>query len=134
MKKEIAGEISFEHYEVTKIKYEANKQCHGNEFQMDFDVDSNSYIVEDGNLMIIELTVIIFPDAVQNNYPFEMSISLKGYFENKSNGDIKRYEPNAIAILYPYIRAIVSTYTSVANITPVNLPTININKMLKKSN
>lgn len=134
MKKEIAGEISFEHYEVTKIKYEANEQCDGNEFQMDFDVDSNSYIVEDGNLMIIELTVIIFPDAVQNNYPFEMSISLKGYFENRSNGDIKRYEPNAIAILYPYIRAIVSTYTSVANITPVNLPTININKMLKKNN
>jgi preprotein translocase subunit SecB len=116
MKKEIAGEISFEHYEVTKITYEANEQCDKNEFSMDFDVNSNSFISEDGKLMSVELTVIV---------------KLCGYFENKSNGDIKRYEPNAIAILYPYVRAIVATYTSVANITPVNLPTVNINKMLK---
>mgnify|MGYP002625938790 CR=1 FL=1 len=131
MKKEIAGEISFEHYEVTKITYEANEQCDKNEFSMDFDVNSNSFISEDGKLMSVELTVVVFPNAVQNNYPFEMVVKLCGCFENKSNGDIKRYEPNAIAILYPYVRAIVATYTSVANITPVNLPTVNINKMLK---
>lgn len=43
-------------------------------------------------------------------------------------------EANAIAILFPYIRAIVSTYTAHANIVPVILPPMNINAYLKKKN
>ena len=47
--------------------------------------------------------------------------------------DITRYEANAIAIMYPYLRAIVSTYTASANIAPVILPAINVNAMLKRN-
>ena len=36
-----------------------------------------------------------------------------------------------VAILYPYARALVSTYTSNANIAPLILPTINVNQFLK---
>ena len=33
--------------------------------------------------------------------------------------------------MYPYLRAIVSTYTASANVSPVILPAINVNAMLK---
>ena len=38
----------------------------------------------------------------------------------------------AIAILFPYLRAIVSTYTANANVVPVILPAMNINAYMRK--
>lgn len=65
--------------------------------------------------------------------PFEMEVILKGYFgvEN-AQSDIKFFEKNAIAILFPYLRAIVSTYTVNANVAPILLPAMNINEYLRK--
>ena len=40
---------------------------------------------------------------------------------------------NAIAILYPYVRALISTYTANANINPLILPAINVNKLIENS-
>lgn len=42
------------------------------------------------------------------------------------------FEPNAIAILYPYVRSIISTYTTNSNVDPIILPTINVVEMLKQ--
>ena len=47
------------------------------------------------------------------------------------NAAIENFKSNAVAILYPYARALVSTYTSNANIAPLILPTINVNQFLK---
>ena len=46
----------------------------------------------------------------ENYYPFKMEVILKGYFgvEN-AQSDIKFFEKNAIAILFSYLRAIVSS-------------------------
>lgn len=33
--------------------------------------------------------------------------------------------------MYPYIRSVVSTYTSMANVPPLMLPVINVNKYLE---
>lgn len=68
----------------------------------------------------------------QEESPFNMEVEVSGFFELEGEDDITRYEANAIAIMYPYLRAIVSTYTASANIAPVILPAINVNAMLKR--
>lgn len=82
--------------------------------------------------MEIELKVHIFKDALHNNYPFEMTLCIKVFFDiQTSDIDIKIFEKNAVAILFPYLRALVSTYTANANVAPVILPTMNINSYLE---
>lgn len=39
--------------------------------------------------------------------------------------------PNSIAILYPYLRAFITTFTSVANAKPLILPTLNLSSLSK---
>lgn len=63
-----------------------------------------------------------------------MEVILTGYFTEINNDNNMNFEPNAIAILYPYVRAIVSTYTASANITPLLLPAINVNKLIEEQN
>jgi len=67
------------------------------------------------------------------NPPFTMKVDIAGYFGTMEEIDIEeKYRANAIAILYPYLRAIVSTYTSSANVLPIILPAVNINAMLEE--
>lgn len=81
--------------------------------------------------MNICLNIKICENSKINNMPFEMNIKLTGFFSvDENNPEI--FKRNAIAILYPYVRAIVSTYTANANITPVILPTINVNKLIEE--
>ena len=64
-----------------------------------------------------------------------MELIIEGTFlinEEDNEVSIDRYQGNAIAILYPYARAIVSTYTANTNVTPLILPTINVNKFIQK--
>jgi len=55
-----------------------------------------------------------------NDYPFEIKVKILGIFET-----------NVIAILYPYVRAIISTYTAQANVPALILPPINVNSLMK---
>ena len=80
----------------------------------------------------ITLIVDIFKDALKNNYPFEMNLEMTGFFETE-NGESDKFIKNAIAILYPYVRALISTYTANANINPLILPAINVNKLIENS-
>ena len=82
--------------------------------------------------MNITLKVIIYENAVENNKPFEMKIDLTGYFIVEGI-EPERFKANAIAILYPYVRALISTYTANANINPLILPAINVNKLIENS-
>ena len=64
-----------------------------------------------------------------------MEVVLKGFFSidsADSNVDISFFKTNAVAILFPYLRAIVSSYTANANIAPVILPAMNINEYIRK--
>ena len=53
-------------------------------------------------------------------------------YREMGDAKIKGFEANAIAILFPYIRAIISTYTANANVAPVIIPPMNINVYLRK--
>ena len=124
--------LKFENYIVDEINFKNNNkfQFENKSIKIDFGI-KKSKVVED-NKMIIKLYTEVFKNAEKNNYPFEMNLCITGYFTISDPTEKIDFEPNAIAILYPYIRSIVSTYTVNANVGPIILPAINVNEMLKK--
>lgn len=126
--------LHFEKYIVKEISYRTNESyTKHNDISLDFDFDAHMQLCENNKKMEVELSADIFKNSLEKNYPFEMSVSIKGFFYiEMGNGEIQTFEANAIAILFPYVRAIVSTFTANANVAPVILPPMNINEYLKK--
>lgn len=123
--------LKFEKYIVNEVLFKANRNYKQIEDKISFDVkiEKKTEILENTK-MNIDLRVSIFKSEEVENYPCEMTIDLTGYFSVESK-EPKKLERNAIAILYPYVRAIVSTYTANANIPPLILPAINVNKLIE---
>ncbi len=124
--------LIFEKYIVDKVEFIRNKNCDLDQrTKVNFSVSKSVKKIEDKMEVTIETK--IFEHAEENNYPFEMNVQITGFFavENESKLNL---EPNAIAILYPYIRAIVSTYTASANVNALILPPINVNKLFDEDN
>lgn len=123
--------LKFNKYVVNKIIFKNNDSFKQGSERMSIDFNIRKEIVKNNNNMEVKLITQIFSKAEENNYPFEMEVVLTGYFTEINNEEDVNFEPNAIAILYPYIRAIVSTYTASANVSPLILPAINVNKLLE---
>lgn len=129
---EIKSILEFNKYIVNNISfnynYDYNKQ---DSIELDFDLDHECLIENDR--MNIRLFLTVFPEPVKNNYPFTIKVGVDGYFRVKGEMN-DRLQANAIAILYPYVRAIVSNYTAQANVLPLFLPPINTMKYLESKN
>lgn len=122
--------LIFQKYVVDKVVFERNNDYDFNQkSKIEFSI--NKHTEKNDNKMIVSLNTKIFENAKENNFPFEMEVVVTGTFEIENNSNEIDFEPNAIAILYPYIRAIVSTYTANANLNALILPTINVNKLIK---
>lgn len=129
--KSTTSSLIFENYKVNKVKFKTNdikqqKQV----WNLKFNINNITEANKERNKMKITLIINIFEGL--EDAPFSMNVEISGFFELAGEDDITRYEANAIAIMYPYLRAIVSTYTASANVSPVILPAINVNAMLKR--
>ena len=124
--------LKFNGYIVDEINFKRNENF---DFLANKDLRTKFHVKQDKkieeNIMRITLYVSIFEKANENNYPYEMNVTLTGIFDISNAGNID-FEPNAIAILYPYVRSLVSTYTINANVGATILPPINIIEMLKQ--
>lgn len=134
----IKSTLRFIDYYVDEIEFYNNKFFEERTVAIDFSISHEiEYKEDENNTFFVTLTTIIFDDAIDNNYPFTMKVSLTGIFEidNEDIDNIKKFaEVNSIAILFPYLRSIVSTYTANANVQPLILPPINVVNMLKEDN
>lgn len=73
--------------------------------------------------------VILTVDLNDQNDNFSLHLIVVGYFEAYGMAEEERNKfiaLNAPAILFPYVRAYVSTMTAQAGIIPIVLPTINL--------
>jgi len=123
--------LIFKKYIVNKVIFEKNENYNFKDGEkIRFKVKDE--VKKEKNKMEVKLIVNIFENSKENNYPFEMEVQVTGFFEIESDNEKLDFIPNAIAILYPYIRAIVSTYTALSNVNSLILPTINVNAMLEK--
>lgn len=129
------GVITFLDYRVNSIEFKNNADYNGEEVDIDFDVSANYCISDDGEEMIVVLNTNIFEPKEGKAYPFRMTVEIEGYFKSNFEDrekNIEQYVKNAVAILFPYVRALVSTFTANANVTPLILPTVNVNRLLDK--
>lgn len=63
-----------------------------------------------------------------------LHLLLVGVFEADDKEFLQRMVPNAIAIIFPYMRSQVTLMTAQPNLPPIVLPPININALLKSKN
>ena len=123
--------LQFKEYIVKSINFEYNLE-YDNAEPIDVKIDMDASFDINHEDMAVILKVDIFNDQDKKKYPFSMNLEIVGYFSvSGENAAIENFKSNAVAILYPYARALVSTYTSNANIAPLILPTINVNQFLK---
>lgn len=70
-----------------------------------------------------------------NDMPFSMEIDIEGLFQLKDWEQPHQFpiiNTNAIAILFPYLRSLVSMVTANANISPYVLPVMNITALFQE--
>lgn len=125
--------LKFKKYVVNKVVFESNNEFNKEKEQNagGLNITKNTVFDENNKSMTINLKVNVFNKPKENNYPFEIMIDVTGYF-SVEEGTAEKLEKNAISIMYPYIRALVSTYTINSTDIALVLPPININKLLEE--
>lgn len=133
--------LEFTGYRVNNMKYIRNKNFNKKteSIKMSPEISSN-FNVKDDNKIIVSLAVTV-GSTEQNSVPFQAECSVSGTFIYKVEEDEtkvgldKLIRNNAVAILYPYVRMIISNLTMNSNEYPnYNLPTINVGKLLQDQN
>lgn len=80
-----------------------------------------------------QITIRLFCKVEQKNC-FILDLCLVGVFLVGNNYPTDKLLPNAIAIMFPYLRTQVTMMTSQPSTIPVVIPAININSFLEKQN
>lgn len=88
-------------------------------------LDYNKKILKNDGLSINLLCNVKIDDKSQ------MQVSLIGVFTISGNSNIDKFLPNALAIMFPYMRSQVSLITTQPGCPVLVLPPLNINTMLK---
>jgi len=124
--KEYESVLKFIDLKVDYFYFNLNKDYYENEKEtVNLSFESNTNIDAENNTAAIQLSCKIFDeDYVEQNQPFFLEIKTTGLFECR--GDISQFETNSFAIIFPYIRAQISSFTSQAGIKPIILPPINV--------
>lgn len=131
MSKSRACSLTFIKYYVDNIKFERNINFDpSKKVRISYDIDSNILNLDDTKAEV-KLFVNIFKDVEEDNKPFEFELEITGVFAVENVNDKLLLEQNTIAILYPFARALISTYTANANVPPLILPPINVIKYIE---
>jgi preprotein translocase subunit SecB len=130
--------ISFVGYVVNKIDFKTNQEFKDghSRVKLDLDFDVNIQVDKEKHIASVLLGCIINDEYETNNKPFFLHVAIEGIFTFETDADkeliAKLINNNTVAILFPYLRAIISTITINCGINAVMLPTINIVEFLKK--
>lgn len=130
---EIKSTLKYIGYHVDNLLFKRNPDFKEHKVEVLFDVASEVQYFEE-NKALVTVTLVIFPDAQKNDFPFSMDLSVTGEFQIENydqTRDSKLFEINAVSIMFPYLRALVSTITANANVAPLILPPINVIQLLQ---
>lgn len=130
---ENGSKLTFFNYIVEYADFKANTQCNDEKVKIDLKMDRDINIDDnDESTVYVSLILSVFDNAEENNYPFSFKMKITGKFGIAKDADEELrthlIEKNAITILFPYARSLVTTFTSNCNVPPLILPPINVNK------
>ena len=121
--------FSLKEYRFKKVSIDFSKKI-SNELSIAF--DPKGQFNSDNSTFELSIVFDAFNDNPDNSFVSIECISIFK-FEDKINfEEIPTYfYRNSIAIIFPYIRAFISTVTLQANIPPIILPTMNLSSLEK---
>lgn len=133
MSQEMKSILTFKEYKVNKVEFTLNSNWSRRETEIDLNIRKQVTYDEDTKSGVVKLMTVVFENPEANDYPFSIILEVSGFFDiaSDSNEECESLlNVNAVAILFPYIRALITTYTSNANVEPLILPAINVNKLV----
>ena len=83
-----------------------------------------SKLGQNGNNLFVNLSVRVNED-ISSPVPFNLNVVMFGHFVAEKEAEQSDYAEEAIDILYPFLRAAVTSFTANCNIPPYILPIIN---------
>lgn len=138
MDKAILSKFQFEDYRVETIDFQLNPEFEYKEqLSLNFKLDAVFALSTDLSRAKVKLTANIFENAIENNYPFSLNVTVVGYFitdEKMTEEQLSKFaELNGATALFPFLRSIVADVTRTANVeAPLVLPLINVHALLKE--
>lgn len=126
---ETTSSFQFEGFRIVKSYFDIDLEDKSSDLSITIE-PSGKLHVED-NLFQLKLIVLI-SDVEEKN---KIEIHSLGFFKfsNIVDNELKNYlYHNAPAILFPYIRAYISTLTTLSGIKPIILPTLNLSNLKDK--
>ena len=92
---------------------------------VEFGIEPNGIFEEDNKMFILTLNVLV----KDKKSSLEVKMTVTGKFEYEAN-DTQELVPylgfNAPAIMFPYIRAYITNITALGGMSPIILPTLNM--------
>ena len=98
---------------------------------VEFGIEPNGIFEEDNKMFILTLNVLV----KDKKSSLEVKMTVTGKFGYETN-DIQELVPylgfNAPAIMFPYIRAYITNITALGGMSPIILPTLNMESVGKE--
>ncbi|MEG0357399.1 MAG: protein-export chaperone SecB [Christensenellaceae bacterium] len=137
MEEEVLAKMNFIEYKITDFNFKLNE----NHKKSDLEQSNPEYHPEifmmvgkhenDSDAYCVRLGININEEP--EDFPFELSITLEGWFgfEGCSDNEIDGFlKYNAVAALFPYLRATISQITLFAGCSALVLPLLNITELI----
>lgn len=123
------SKFQFIGYRISNIHFDLRDDYNPNineNMELNTNIDAEQkFFNEDKRLVEVTLKI----DVNSQNESLKFSLIIKGGFKADADMSDNMFEKmskiNAPAILYPFARAIITSYTAQANVTPIILPTVN---------
>lgn len=128
--------LRFDDYTVNSMDFKRNFEFQNEEeIELEFDFDAFAQISKDNKLAVLTITCKIFEEEyLVNEAPFSLEMSITGNFRCEGDVSIENFQLNGMAILLPYLRSLITSFTSQAGMSPVILPPINVYNAFKEDN
>jgi len=118
------SKFQFKGFSIVRSLIERNNNEPSSKINLEF--EPKGYINKEDSVFHLHLKVKI--DDENKSFNIEIDSIANYVFENKESLDSLNnfFFVNAPAILFPYLRAYISTLTNLSGFKPINLPTLNM--------
>ncbi|WP_082672867.1 protein-export chaperone SecB [Luteimonas abyssi] len=131
MSQGIESVLIFEDYTVKEMvferNYDFNLEERSNEVSLEFAFESSAQYSDNKDKAVLTLSCKVFEEDFSiNDVPFHLRLTVVGYFRCEGDVNIENFQMNGMAILLPYLRSLITSFTSQAGVPPVIMPPINV--------
>jgi len=128
--------LSFKQYDVieTIYKYDPSNKLESENVSPELSLKIQ-YQDQERETAVLLFSIELGDPQLKDN-SFYIKVVISGMFSIRADGELSKedidhmYKKNALAILYPYIRSLVSDLSSKGSETPIILPPINVEAMV----